>query len=60
VATGGERAKRAAMSSLSLIADHLKGRFVQERLRLKIIPNAFGEKPVLKLMSGAMIRAADR
>jgi putative transposase len=34
--------------------------FVEERRRLKIIPNAFGEKPVLKLMFGAMIRAADR
>ena len=34
--------------------------FVEERRRLKIIPNAFGERPVLKLMFGAMIRAADR
>ncbi|MDX1489164.1 MAG: transposase, partial [Acidiferrobacterales bacterium] len=34
--------------------------FVEERRRLKIIPNAFGEKPVLKLMFGAMIRAAKR
>ena len=34
--------------------------FVGERRRLKIIPNAFGEKPVLKLMFGAMIRAAER
>jgi transposase-like protein len=34
--------------------------FVEERRRLKIIPNAFGEKPVLKLMYGAMIRAAER
>ena len=34
--------------------------FVEERRRLKIIPNAFGEKPVLKLMYGAMIRAAKR
>ena len=33
--------------------------FVEERRRLKIIPNAFGEKPVLKLMFGAMIRAAE-
>ncbi|WP_353806809.1 transposase [Mesorhizobium sp.] len=32
--------------------------FVEERRRL--IPNAFGEKPVLKLMFGAMIRAAER
>jgi len=34
--------------------------FVEERRRMKIIPNAFGEKPVLKLMFGAMIRAAER
>ncbi len=34
--------------------------FVEERRRLKIIPDAFGEKPVLKLMFGAMIRAAER
>jgi transposase-like protein len=34
--------------------------FVEERRRLKIIPNAFGEKPVLKLMFGAMARAAER
>jgi hypothetical protein len=34
--------------------------FVEERRRLKIIPNAFGKKPVLKLMFGAMIRVAER
>ena len=34
--------------------------FVEERRRLKIIANAFGEKAVLKLMFGAMIRAAER
>ena len=34
--------------------------FVEERRRLKIIPNAFGETAVLKLMFGAMIRAAER
>jgi hypothetical protein len=34
--------------------------FVEERRRLKIIANAFGERPVLKLMFGAMIRAAER
>ena len=40
---------------------NLLGRlFVEERRQLKIIPNAFGEKPVLKLMFGAMIRAAER
>ncbi|MFO7855975.1 MAG: IS256 family transposase [Paracoccaceae bacterium] len=34
--------------------------FVEERRRLKIIPNAFGERPVLKLMFGAMTPAAER
>jgi len=34
--------------------------FVEERRRLKIIPNAFGERPVLKLMFAAMTRAAER
>jgi transposase-like protein len=34
--------------------------FVEERRRLKIIPNAVGERPVLKLMFGAMTRAAER
>ena len=34
--------------------------FVEERRRMKIIPNTWGEKPVLKLMFAAMTRAADR
>jgi transposase-like protein len=34
--------------------------FVEERRRLKIVPNGFGEKPVMKLMFGALIRAAER
>jgi putative transposase len=34
--------------------------FVKERRRLKTIPNGFGEKPVLKLMFGALIGAAER
>jgi transposase-like protein len=34
--------------------------FLEERRRLKIIPNAFGERAVLKLMFGALIRAAER
>jgi hypothetical protein len=34
--------------------------FVEERRRLKITPNAFGERPVFKLMFGAMTRAAER
>jgi putative transposase len=31
---------------------------LEERRRLKIIPNAFGERAVLNLMFGALIRAA--
>src|SRR5436190_1297885 len=34
--------------------------FGEERRRLKIIPNGLGEKPVLKLMFGALVRAAER
>ncbi len=34
--------------------------FVEERRRLKIIPDAWGEKAVLKLMFAAMIRASER
>ena len=34
--------------------------FVEERRRLRIIPNAFGEKAVLKLMFCALIRASER
>src|SRR5437867_12515522 len=34
--------------------------FLEERRRTKIHPHAFGERPVLKLMYAAMIRAADR
>ena len=34
--------------------------FGEERRRLKIIPNACGERPVLKFMFGAMTRAAER
>jgi hypothetical protein len=37
----------------------LKRLFVEERRRLKIISNGFGEKPALKLMFGALIRAAE-
>ncbi len=33
---------------------------MEERRRLKIIPNGFGEKPVLKLMFAALVRAAER
>ncbi len=34
--------------------------FLEERRRTKIIPHAFGERPVRKLMYAAIIRAAER
>jgi hypothetical protein len=37
----------------------LSAYFCEERRQLKIVPNAFGEKPVLKLMFGALTRAAE-
>ena len=33
--------------------------FLEERRRTKVIPHAFGERPVLKLMYAAVIRAAE-
>jgi hypothetical protein len=33
--------------------------FGEERRRLMIVPNVFGKKPVLKLMFGALIGAAE-
>jgi transposase-like protein len=34
--------------------------FLEERRRTKIIPNTFGERPALRLMYAAVIRAAER
>lgn len=34
--------------------------YEEERRRFKIIPNTFGERPVLKLMYAALIRASER
>ena len=34
--------------------------FGEERRRLNVIPNAWGERPVLKLMFGAMTRASEK
>ena len=34
--------------------------FLEDRRRTKITPHRLGERPVLKLMYGAVIRAADR
>ena len=42
------------------ITNLLERLFVEERRRLKIIPNAFGEQPVLQLMFAALTRAAER
>jgi hypothetical protein len=47
---GGARERRTRSKRL----------FVEERRRLKIVPNGFGEKPVMKLMFGALICAAER
>jgi len=49
------------MRSRRSLSGLIEGRlFVEERRPLKIIPDAFGENPVLKLMFGAMVRAAER
>src|SRR5262249_2991351 len=34
--------------------------FLEERRRTKVVAHAFGERPVLKLMYAAVIRAAER
>ena len=41
-------------------ANMLERLFGEERRRMKVIPNTWGERPVLKLMFAAMIRASDR
>jgi hypothetical protein len=52
--------RAAGTAAIMPVTNLLERLFVEERRRLKIIPNAFGERPVLKLMVGAMIRAAER
>ena len=47
--TCGCRSRIAASTRTTNLLERL---FVEERRRLKIIPNGFGEKPVLKLMFG--------
>ena len=47
---------RRAITTTNLL-EHL---LVEEGWRLEIIPKALDEKPVLKLMFGAMIRATER
>ena len=41
-------------------ANLLERLLLEERHRTKIVPHAFGERPVLKLMYAAVVRAADR
>lgn len=41
-------------------ADRTRSAFGEERRRTKVIPHAFGERAVLKLMYAALIRAAER
>lgn len=49
-----------ACRSVTRTTNLLERLFGEERRRLKIIPNGFGEKPAPKLMSGTLIRAAER
>ena len=50
------------ITSSSFIPDTnlLERLFGEERRRTKVVAHAFGERPVLKLMYAAVIRAADR
>ena len=49
-----------SLRALGFGARILERMFVEERRRLKIISNASGERAVLKLMFGALVRAAER
>ena len=56
-------AKRVSgsMRARKSLSELIEGRLsCTDGRQLRIIPNAFGEEPVLKLMFRAMIRAADR
>jgi hypothetical protein len=59
-ATVKEPRREIGTAILIPVTNLLERLFVEERRRLKIIPNGFGEKPVMKLMFGALIRAAER
>jgi transposase-like protein len=51
--------RRPPLKSIIRTTNLLERLFLEERHRTKIIPHAFGERPVLKLMWAAVIRAAD-
>jgi putative transposase len=53
-------AERGGARSIMPVTNLLERLHEEFKRRIKIIPNAFGEKAVLKLMYGAMIRAAER
>jgi putative transposase len=52
-------AERAGTAILIPVTNLLERLFGEERRRTKIIPHAFGERAVLKLMYAALIRAAE-
>jgi len=49
-----------APRNLIPVTNLLERLFGEERRRTKVIPHAFGERAVLKLMYAALIRAAER
>src|SRR6266496_2305962 len=53
-------AERAGTAILIPVTNLLERLFGEERRRTKVIPHAFGERAVLKLMYAALIRAAER
>jgi hypothetical protein len=53
----GGRSVQRVLQVRAIRTTNLRERlFAEERRRLKIIPNAFGERSVLKLMFGAVYR----
>ena len=55
IAICGCRSRIGARSAPPILLERLFG---EERRRTKVIPHAFGERPVLKLMYSALIRAS--
>src|SRR5438874_12336133 len=53
-------AEREGTAILIPVTNLLERLFGEERRRTKVIPHAFGERAVLKLMYAALIRAAER
>src|SRR5205085_1599447 len=53
-------AEREGTAILIPVTNLLERLFGEERRRTKVIPHAFGDRAVLKLMYAALIRAAER